>query len=74
METYDEETLENSLAFIDKAVQDDKPFFLWHNTTRMHVFTHLSPKYQAMVAEKGFYGAGMTETDDHVGALLEETR
>jgi arylsulfatase len=72
METYDEETLENSLAFIDKAVQDDKPFFLWHNTTRMHVFTHLSPKYQAMVAEKGFYGAGMTETDDHVGALLEK--
>jgi arylsulfatase len=72
METYDEETLENSLAFIDKAVQEEKPFFLWHNTTRMHVFTHLSPKYQAMVAEKGFYGAGMTETDDHVGALLEK--
>jgi len=72
METYDEETLENSLAFIDKAVKEDKPFFLWHNTTRMHVFTHLSPKYQAMVAEKGFYGAGMTETDDHVGELLKK--
>ena len=52
METYDEETLDNSLAFIDKSVKEDKPFFLWHNTTRMHVFTHLSPKYQAMVAER----------------------
>ena len=72
METYDEETLENSLAFIDKSVKEDKPFFLWHNTTRMHVFTHLSPKYQAMVAEKGFYGAGMTEADDHTGALLKK--
>lgn len=72
METYDEEMLKLSLAFIDKAVKDDKPFFVWHNTTRMHVFTHLSPKYQAMVAEKGFYGAGMTEADDHTGELLKK--
>lgn len=72
METYDEETLKNSLAFIDKTAKTDKPFFVWHNTTRMHVFTHLSPKYQAMVAEKGFYGAGMTEADDHTGVLLKK--
>ncbi len=72
METYDDEMLKLSLAFIDKAVKDDKPFFVWHNTTRMHVFTHLSPKYQAMVAEKGLYGAGMTEADDHTGELLKK--
>jgi arylsulfatase len=72
METYDDETLERSLKFIDKAHKDGEPFFVWHNTTRMHVFTHLSPKYQAMVAEKGFYGAGMTEFDDTVGALLKK--
>ncbi len=72
METYDEETLQNSLAFIDKAVADGKPFFVWHNATRMHVFTHLSPEYEAMVAEKGFYGAGMTEFDDDIGVLLKK--
>ncbi len=72
METYDEETLDLSLKFIEKAVKDDKPSFVRHNTTRMHVYTHLSPKYQAMVAEKGFYGAGMTEADDHTGALLKK--
>ncbi len=72
METYDEETLGLSLKFIDNAVKNDKPFFVWHNTTRMHVYTHLSPKYQALVAEKGFYGAGMTEADDHTGALLKK--
>jgi arylsulfatase len=72
METYDEETLQTSMKFIDKAVKDDKPFFVWHNATRMHVFTHLSPKYQAMVAEKGFYGAGMTEFDDDIGVLLKQ--
>jgi len=72
METYDQETLKHSVDFIDKAVKDDKPFFVWHNTTRMHVYTHLSPKYQAMVAEKGFYGAGMTEFDDDIGVLLKQ--
>jgi arylsulfatase A-like enzyme len=72
METYDQETLKHSQDFIAKAVKDDKPFFVWHNATRMHVFTHLSPKYQAMVAEKGFYGAGMTEFDDDIGELLKQ--
>jgi hypothetical protein len=34
--------------FMDKAKQANKPFFVWLNPTRMHVYTHLSPKYQAM--------------------------
>ena len=74
METYDQETLKYSLDFIDKAVKEGKPFFVWHNTTRMHVYTHLSPKYQAMVAEKGFYGAGMTDFDDSIGALVKKLK
>jgi arylsulfatase A-like enzyme len=72
METYDQETLERTMAFIAKAVKANKPFFVWHNATRMHVFTHLAPHYQAMVAEKGFYGAGMTEFDDDIGTLLDQ--
>ena len=48
METVDDEILANSLKFLDKARADKKPFFLWLNPTRMHVTTHLSPKYQAM--------------------------
>jgi len=74
METYDQETLKYSLDFIDKAVKEGKPFFVWHNTTRMHVYTHLSPKYQAMVAEKGFYGSGMTDFDDSIGALVKKLK
>jgi arylsulfatase len=70
METFDEETLDDSLKFIDRAVEEGKPFFLWHNSTRMHVHTHLQPKYADMIAEKGFAGAGMTEFDDHIGVLL----
>ena len=61
-------------GFMDKAKKDGKPFFVWHNTTRMHVFTFLSQKYQAMMNCKTNYGleeAGMAQMDDSVGALLK---
>src|SRR5256885_2209030 len=41
MQTVDEEFLDGALTFIDRAHADDKPFFLWFNSTRMHIFTHL---------------------------------
>ena len=72
MKTYDDETLEQSLDFIDRAVKAKKPFFVWHNTTRTHTFTHLRPKYADMIPDKGFMGAAMTELDDTVGVLLQE--
>ena len=72
METADEEFLAKTLADMESSVKAGKPFFIWHNTTRMHIWTHLQPKYQAMVAEKGLYGAGMTEFDDSVGVLLKK--
>ncbi len=72
METYDDETIAQSIDFIKRAVKADKPFFLWHNTTRTHAFTHLRPKYAAMITEKGFMGAAMTEFDDGIGVLLKE--
>ena len=48
METVDDEILEHTFAFMDKAKKEDKPFFVWLNPTRMHVVTHLSDKYQKM--------------------------
>jgi arylsulfatase A-like enzyme len=72
MKTYDDETLSQSIDFMGRAVKADQPFFVWHNTTRTHTFTHLRPKYADMIPEKGFMGAAMTELDDTVGALLQE--
>jgi arylsulfatase len=74
MTTFDEVLVKNSCDFMDKAKKDGKPFFVWHNTTRMHVWTFLSPKYQAMQNSKTNYGleeAGMAQLDDSVGALLK---
>ena len=74
METFDEVLVENSKGFMDKAKQAGKPFFIWHNTTRMHVFTYLSQKYQAMMNYESNYGveeAGMSQMDDNIGDLLK---
>ena len=71
METVDEEFLAGSLKFIDKAVAQDKPFFVWFNSTRMHYYTHLQ-KSQEGRSGQGFYNDAMMEHDDHVGALLDK--
>jgi arylsulfatase len=74
METVDEEFVADSLKFMDQARAANKPFFLWLNTTRMHVVTHLSPKYEAMRnSENGWSEeeAGMAELDDNVGVVMK---
>jgi len=48
METVDEEFLDGALKFIDKAHQNNKPFFCWFNSTRMHIFTHLQKASQGV--------------------------
>jgi arylsulfatase A-like enzyme len=72
MKTADEEFLATTLEDMDRSVKAGKPFFIWHNTTRMHIWTHLQPKYEAMIAKYGLYGAGMQELDDNVGVLLKK--
>jgi arylsulfatase len=73
METVDDEILDNTLKFIDKARGDKKPFFVWLNPTRMHVVTHLSEKYESLRnSENGWsiQEAGMAQLDDVVGSVM----
>jgi arylsulfatase A-like enzyme len=74
MTTFDEVLVKDSIDFMKRAKDSGKPFFLWHNTTRMHVWTFLSEKYKAMMNPETNYGleeAGMAQLDDSVGALLK---
>jgi len=71
METADEEFMAASLDFIDRAHAQNKPFFVWHNSTRMHVWTHLKPESQG-VTGIGLYPDGMVEHDNQVGQLLDK--
>jgi arylsulfatase len=74
MTTFDPVLVKASSDFMDKAKKEGKPFFIWHNTTRMHVWTFLSKKYSSMQNSQTNYGleeAGMADMDDNIGTLLK---
>jgi len=73
METVDEEVTSAALGFMDKAVKDKKPFFVWWNSTRMHIFTHLKPSSVGKTG-LGIYADGMVEHDAMVGQLLAKLK
>ena len=61
---------DGELSF-ERAVAADKPFFVWHNTTRMHVWTHLSPEWDGKTGH-GLYADGMAQHDHDIGRLLDK--
>ncbi|MFK8043145.1 arylsulfatase [Congregibacter sp.] len=71
METVDKEFTDAALAFIDTAHANEQPFFVWLNTTRMHVWTRLAPEWQGK-SGYGLYADGMMEHDFHVGRVLDK--
>ena len=71
METIDEEFHAAAKKFIENAAKGGKPFFVWFNTTRMHVWTHLKSQSYGRTGI-GIYPDGMVEHDDMVGALLQQ--
>jgi arylsulfatase len=73
METIDDEVTAGAIKFMNKAKQEGKPFFIWWNSSRMHVFTHLSPKWAGKTG-LGVYADGMVEHDNDVGLLLAELK
>ena len=74
METFDEVLVGHTKRFMDESKKAGKPFFIWHNTTRMHVFTYLQKKYQEKMNPTNNFGleeAGMAQMDDDIGDLLK---
>jgi arylsulfatase len=71
MPTVDQEIYAAEQKFVNKAVNDGKPFFVWFNTTRMHVWTHLKKSAEGRTGI-GLYPDGMVEHDDMVGAVLKQ--
>jgi arylsulfatase len=73
METVDEEFTKEAIRFLNDAKKANKPFFLWWNSTRMHVWTRLKADSQGKTG-LGIYPDGMVEHDGHVGQLLDELK
>ncbi len=78
MKTVDDEFWQASKKFINEAVEADEPFFLWHNTTHMHYYTHTK---DGSVGQSNGDGAGLDQSvyhdtmidhDKNVGEILDE--
>ncbi len=77
MKTVDTEFLTAAEGFIDRSVKDGKPFFVWFNPTRMHIWTHVPQAYIQKAVDEGrpeidVYRAGMIQHDEQVGQLLKK--
>ncbi|MDH4037572.1 MAG: arylsulfatase [Candidatus Krumholzibacteria bacterium] len=73
METIDDEVTAKALDFMQRAKDEDKPFFIWWNSTRMHIWTHLKPESVGKTG-LGVYPDGMVEHDAHVGQVLAKLK
>ena len=73
METIDMEVTAKALDFMDRAKKADKPFFIWWNSTRMHIWTHLKEESKGKTG-LGVYPDGMVEHDGHVGQVLAKLK
>jgi arylsulfatase A-like enzyme len=73
METFDEEVNAKAIDFMERAKKADKPFFLWWNSTKMHIFTHLKEGVAGKTG-LGIYADGMVEHDRQVGEMLDKLK
>jgi arylsulfatase A-like enzyme len=73
METIDDETSAAAIDFIQRQAKAGKPFFVWYNSTRMHLRTHVRPEHRSPRGATALteYADGMIEHDGTVGSLLK---
>jgi len=61
--------------FMKRAKENGKPFFVWLNTSRMHLYTRLNEKWryaaENYTSEADYHGSGMLQHDHDIGVILE---
>jgi len=77
METIDAEVTAETLKWLDANGKGDKPFFVWFNSTAIHIWSRPNPKYIQMAADEGraeedVVRARMLEHDELVGMILKK--
>ena len=72
METIDDETSAAAIDFMKRQHAAGKPFFVWYNSTRMHLRTHVRAEHRGRYKHgDSEYIDGMIEHDETVGSLLK---
>jgi arylsulfatase len=79
MVTFDQEVTDATLNYLDRAAKGNKPFFVWFNSTAIHIWSHPNPKYTQMAVDEGraeedVVRAKMLEHDAQVGQLLQKLK
>jgi len=79
METIDQEVTDETLKYLDRVGKGDKPFFVWYNSTAIHIWSHPNPKYVQMAVDEGraeqdVVRARMLEHDVQVGSILQKLK
>jgi arylsulfatase len=73
METIDDEILAHAEDFIARKHAEDTPFFMWFNTTHMHLRTHPKPESVGQAGRwQSPYHDTMIDHDKVVGTLLDQ--
>ena len=75
METIDSVILDHTIDFIERSHEDGKPFFVWMNPSRMHIFTYLSEEYEDKITPENGWSiqeAGMAQFDDVIGSVMDK--
>lgn len=69
------EIIPNAERFMKQAKDDGKPFFVWMNTSRMHLYTRLNDKWryaaEKYTSEADYHGSGMLQHDHDIGLVLQ---
>jgi len=79
MVTFDQEVTDETLKYLDRVGKGDKPFFIWFNSTAIHIWSHPNPKYVQMAVDEGraeedVVRAKMLEHDEQVGSILKKLK
>jgi arylsulfatase A-like enzyme len=71
METIDDETSAAAIDYMKRQNAAGKPFFVWFNSTRMHLRTHVRAEHRGRYTHgDSEYIDGMIEHDETIGSLL----
>ena len=61
--------------FMQASKTNGKPFFVWLNTSRMHLYTRLDDKWryaaEKYTSEADYHGSGMLQHDHDIGLVLQ---
>jgi arylsulfatase len=69
------EVIPKAVAFMEAAQASGEPFFVWLNTSRMHLYTRLNEEWryaaERYTSEADIHGSGMLQHDHDIGLVLD---